>query len=62
MSITKFTPNAKAINIEVITEGVETPRHVKLLLAMGCDLGQGYAFSQALPADEFIGWLDTQAH
>lgn len=52
---------AKAINIEVIAEGVETPQHVKLLLAMGCDLGQGYAFSKALPADDFIDWLETQA-
>jgi EAL domain-containing protein (putative c-di-GMP-specific phosphodiesterase class I) len=40
-----------------VAEGVETPDVRARLTAMGCDQGQGYSFSRALPAHEFTSWL-----
>lgn len=34
---------AKALNVEVIAEGVETEGHAEVLTALGCDTLQGYA-------------------
>lgn len=44
---------AKALNIRVVAEGVETKWHTEYLLQRGCDYGQGYYFSKPLPAAEF---------
>ncbi|MDR7145050.1 diguanylate cyclase (GGDEF)-like protein [Rhizobium sp. BE258] len=43
---------AKALNIEVIAEGVETSEHADLLEELGCDVLQGYLFSPPVTADE----------
>ncbi|MFD2272496.1 EAL domain-containing protein [Undibacterium arcticum] len=43
---------SKALNLETVAEGVETIEHVKQLNRLGCNLGQGYAFSPAISADE----------
>ncbi|MDF1827774.1 MAG: EAL domain-containing protein [Legionellaceae bacterium] len=47
---------ARAVEIDVIAEGVETPQHQALLLKLGCVFGQGYAFSEALGIDDFNQW------
>lgn len=42
----------------VVAEGVETTAQLARLRELGCDLGQGYLFSQPAPADEaatFVG-------
>lgn len=39
---------ARNMNIEVIAEGIETDEQRGLLLAMGCEFGQGYLFSHAI--------------
>jgi diguanylate cyclase (GGDEF)-like protein/PAS domain S-box-containing protein len=39
---------AHKFNLRVIAEGIETARQVELLQAFGCELGQGYYFSQPL--------------
>ncbi len=44
---------AKALNLQVIAEGVEDNYQANLLTEMQCDYGQGYLFSKAVPADEF---------
>ncbi|MBC7005475.1 EAL domain-containing protein [Photobacterium sp. BZF1] len=44
---------AKALNINVVAEGVETRWHTDFLLAKECDYGQGYYFSKPLPAELF---------
>ena len=41
---------AHALGLETIAEGVETAEQLELLRAMGCDVGQGYYFSEPLPA------------
>ena len=42
---------AHRLGMKVIAEGVETDSQKDLLMAMGCDFGQGYFFSKPLPAD-----------
>jgi EAL domain-containing protein (putative c-di-GMP-specific phosphodiesterase class I) len=50
---------AHKLGIKVIAEGVETQEQYELLTAAGCDYGQGYLFSQALPPDEFEQLFDN---
>ncbi len=40
----------------VIAEGVETQEHINYLINQGCDLGQGFAISKAMPAEQFPEW------
>ncbi|MEO1082313.1 MAG: EAL domain-containing protein [Pseudomonadota bacterium] len=47
---------AQAFNRECIAEGVESEEHGKLLLRLGCELGQGFAIAKALPASELRDW------
>ena len=44
---------AHKLGKKVIAEGIETQEQRDLLLAAGCDYGQGYLFSKPIPADEF---------
>lgn len=48
---------AKAFNLDVIAEGVETPAHSRQLLKMGCTSGQGYGIARPMPAKELPGWV-----
>lgn len=40
---------AHSIGKEVIAEGIETPRQLEQLAALGCDWGQGYLWSRPIP-------------
>ena len=42
---------AKALNLHVVAEGVETAGQSDLLVGMGCHELQGYLFSLPVPAD-----------
>jgi len=44
---------AKALGMDVITEGVEKETQVKMLSDMGCHHFQGYYYSHPIPVDEF---------
>jgi EAL domain-containing protein (putative c-di-GMP-specific phosphodiesterase class I) len=48
---------AKSIGIEVIAEGVETEEQRLLLAQLGCQLCQGYLYSQPLPIKAFENFL-----
>jgi diguanylate cyclase (GGDEF)-like protein/PAS domain S-box-containing protein len=52
---------ARALEIEVIAEGVETEAQRALLASLGCDSYQGFLFSRPLPVDEFDALLDRGA-
>ncbi len=44
---------ARALELEVIAEGIENPAHVAFLKKHGCRYGQGYYFSKPLPPQDF---------
>jgi sensor c-di-GMP phosphodiesterase-like protein len=48
---------AKALNILMVAEGIETPGQAAWLRKQGVQYGQGWLFSKALPKDEFIDWV-----
>ena len=44
---------AKALQMQVVAEGVENETQIAILKEMGCHYGQGYYFSKAVPARDF---------
>ncbi|MGR2738963.1 putative bifunctional diguanylate cyclase/phosphodiesterase [Billgrantia sp. Q4P2] len=50
---------AVAFRRGIIAEGVETLLHGRMLLAMGYQLGQGYAIARPMPAESIPGWLES---
>lgn len=49
---------AKALGKELIAEGVENAWQRDYLSQLGCDVGQGFLFSKALPPNELVKFLD----
>lgn len=43
---------AKALNLNVIAEGIETETQAEKLIALKCELGQGFLFSRPVPVRE----------
>ncbi|QIN80401.1 EAL domain-containing protein [Rubrobacter marinus] len=50
---------ARALDLEVIAEGVETPAQLARLRSLGCDVAQGYHFGRPVEAMAATGILDT---
>ncbi|HJV73873.1 MAG TPA: EAL domain-containing protein, partial [Noviherbaspirillum sp.] len=48
---------AKPLGLIVVAEGVETPQQMEYLRDHGCDIAQGYYFTQPLTAEQFEKWL-----
>ncbi|WP_460841957.1 sensor domain-containing protein [Noviherbaspirillum agri] len=48
---------AKPLGLRVVAEGVETPQQMEYLREHGCDIAQGYYFTQPLTAEQFEKWL-----
>lgn len=42
---------ARSLGIETVVEGIEDEAQLKCVRGLGCDYGQGYLFSPAVPAD-----------
>lgn len=47
---------ARALKLQIVAEGVETQAQADYLLEHEVDVGQGWLFSKALPAQEFIAF------
>jgi diguanylate cyclase (GGDEF)-like protein len=52
---------AHALGLEVIAEGIETSGQLERLETMGCDLAQGYYFSEPLPSEGMGALLEDSA-
>ncbi len=52
---------AGALGLRVVAEGVEDERAWRLLNVLGCDVAQGYFYSQPLTAAELPEWLATSS-
>lgn len=50
----------QSLGLNVVAEGVEGPEHRTALLRLGCSSGQGYLFSQPLPADRIEELMRSQ--
>ena len=48
---------ARAFDLTVIAEGMETAQHGVMLLELGCELAQGYGIARPMPPDELPGWI-----
>lgn len=48
---------AKALDVNVVAEGIETAEQHQMLQRLGCPSGQGYFFSRPLPSQDFIKML-----
>jgi EAL domain-containing protein (putative c-di-GMP-specific phosphodiesterase class I) len=51
---------AKKLNKRVVAEGIETAEQLAQLKEINCDFGQGFLFSQPLPAAEIVRLLNLQ--
>ena len=51
-SVEAIVSLCRVLGITVLAEGIETSAQLKELLRLGCDLGQGFLFSHAVPADQ----------
>lgn len=49
---------AKQFDLKVVAEGVETKKSVNEICKLQCDYAQGFYFSQPLPYNEFIKWMN----
>ncbi|MDY0012332.1 MAG: EAL domain-containing protein [Rhodocyclaceae bacterium] len=47
------------LRMEVVAEGVETPRQLAFLQEEGCETGQGYLFARPRPATEALAGIAT---
>ena len=53
---------AHTFGMEVVAEGVETEEQATLLEEMGCDMAQGYLFSEPVAAEGAANLLDADYH
>ena len=51
---------ARALRMRTLAEGVEQPEQLAFLQEHGCDSIQGYLFSQPLPPEAFVAYLQQQ--
>jgi EAL domain-containing protein (putative c-di-GMP-specific phosphodiesterase class I) len=55
--VTAITTLARSLNLKTIAEGVETEEQRNILHLLRCDMGQGYLFSPAIPAEDLKKWF-----
>ena len=52
----------KAMQLDVVAEGVETEQQLKLVSEFGCDLAQGYFIGKPMPEEAFLNWCESIEH
>lgn len=53
---------AHSLKLMTVAEGIEDPATLERLLSLGCDRGQGYHWAPALPAAEFLAFVERHRH
>jgi diguanylate cyclase (GGDEF)-like protein/PAS domain S-box-containing protein len=48
---------ARTFGCKVVAEGVETAAQARLLIEMGCDIGQGHGIASPMPAGDVAAWV-----
>ena len=48
---------AHCLGLEVVAEGVEDAAMLQMLQSFGCEFGQGFHWSPALPTGEFVAFV-----
>jgi EAL domain-containing protein (putative c-di-GMP-specific phosphodiesterase class I) len=51
---------AHNLGLRVVAEGVESPETWMRLVALGCDLAQGFHLARPLPASRLLELLDAE--
>ncbi|MDP1610730.1 MAG: EAL domain-containing protein [Sulfuritalea sp.] len=51
---------ARAFDMHIVAEGVETEAHCRILLQMGCEVGQGHGIAQPMPAAALASWRGAE--
>lgn len=46
----------RSLGLTLVAEGIETEAQLAMLLDLGCELGQGFLFSKALPDADLVDW------
>ncbi len=49
-----------ALKMEVLCEGIETPKQENLLMSLGCYLGQGFLNAKPMPVEDFIDFFEKR--
>ncbi|MGH1471834.1 MAG: EAL domain-containing protein [Cellvibrionaceae bacterium] len=52
----------RELNVKTIAEGIETTAQLQFLMEHGCDQGQGYLFSEPLPAEDVLEFLQEPSY
>lgn len=52
----------RELNVKTIAEGIETTAQLQFLMEHGCEQGQGYLFSEPLPAEEVLDFLQEPSY
>lgn len=50
---------AQQLKMQVVAEGIEEPADWELLVAMGCEVGQGYLVSRPMPPTDLLPWISA---
>lgn len=58
--ITSVVSLAKSLNLETVSEGVETQNQVDFLKDLGCDMIQGFFYYKPMPGTDFEQVISTQ--
>jgi EAL domain-containing protein (putative c-di-GMP-specific phosphodiesterase class I) len=47
-----------SLNLDVVAEGVELPEQIAALQRLGCELGQGFLFAEAMHPGDLVEYLE----
>ena len=47
----------RRLGLRVVAEGVEDDETRRMLVSLGCEVGQGWYFARPMPPDAFAAWI-----